>query len=85
MSLPPWKRDLRGQTCTISMMDLRKQPGEVLDAVFDGMVINIERNGRHVGTLVPPGYDPATTVVLSDGSIKGPPLLTQGRRDLLRN
>ena len=38
---------------TISMMDLRMQPGEVLDKVMYGQTIIIERNGRPLAMLVP--------------------------------
>lgn len=83
MPLP--KRNLRGQTCTVTMMELRAQPGEVLDAVRDGMLVRITRQGKHVATMMPPGYDPdAPTIIHPDGSFEGPPPLSFRRPELLR-
>lgn len=53
-------------------MELRQQPGDVMDRVMNGMTIRIEKNGKHVATLVPADADTDTTVIRSDGSIAGP-------------
>jgi hypothetical protein len=42
---------------TLSMMDLRSSPGEILDRVArDGDVFVIERNGQHKACLVPVSF-----------------------------
>ena len=74
MTIPT--RDYRGQTAAISMMELRAQPGEVMDLVARGMSIRIEKNGKHIATIVPADADGKTTEIMPDGSIKGPIPLT---------
>lgn len=73
MPLPP--KDFRGQTAKVSMMELRSQPGELIDRVSHGMTVTVEKNGRSVAILSPsdPNED---TVVRSDGSFSGPVPLT---------
>jgi antitoxin (DNA-binding transcriptional repressor) of toxin-antitoxin stability system len=78
MPLP--KRDYRGRTAKISMMELRSTPGEAIDCVAHGMKIEIEKNGVHVASLVSPDADGDTTIH-PDGSITGAIPLTF-RRDL---
>lgn len=70
MSLP--RKDFRGQEATVTMMELRSEPGEVIDRVMHGMTIRIEKSGKHVASLVPPSAVGDDTVVLPDGSICGP-------------
>jgi len=79
MSLPP--KDFRGLEATITMMELRSQPGEVIDRVLHGMKIHLEKNGKRVATIIPVGWDSPTTTIKPDGSIEGPIPLTY-RRDL---
>ena len=74
MSLP--RRDYRGRNASVSMMELRSQPGEVIDSVAHGMSIRVEKNGKHVATIVPPEADGDTTEIMPDGSIHGPMPLT---------
>jgi hypothetical protein len=74
MPLP--KKDFRGQTASITMMELRSQPGEVIDRVCHGMTVRIEKSGKHVASLVAPNADNDSTVIGEDGSICGPVPLT---------
>lgn len=78
MSLP--RRDYRGQTATISMMELRSAPGDVIDRVAHGMIVTVQKNGKDVAVLA--SSDPtADTAIHPDGSITGKIPLTF-RRDL---
>jgi prevent-host-death family protein len=73
MPLP--KKDFRGQSATVSMMELRAAPGDMIDRVSHGMTIHVEKNGKEVAVLAP--SDPSTdTVIGRDGSIVGPIPLT---------
>lgn len=82
MSLP--KIDLRGRNSTVSMMELRSKPGEVFDMVMRGLSIRVERNGKHVGTIVPPDAEGDTTIVYPNGKIEGPMPLTFRMPELIR-
>lgn len=67
---------------TVTMMDLRSQPGEVLRAVeVDGREITITKQGRPAAKLVPVGAADETTVIHPDGTFTGKPPITF-RRDL---
>lgn len=69
MSLP--KIDMRGKNATVSMMELRSKPGEVFQLVESGLSVRVERNGRHVGTIIPPDAEGESTIVHRDGRIEG--------------
>lgn len=73
-------KDYRGQEASVSMMELRSGPGDVIDRVSHGMTVHVEKSGRRVATLVPANCD-GDTVIHSDGCITGRIPVTF-RRDL---
>jgi prevent-host-death family protein len=73
MSLP--RKDYYGQECTVTMMELRKNPGDIIDRVTFGMKVHITKSGKLVATIIPP----ETTTILPDGSYTGAKPLTMGR------
>lgn len=79
MPLP--KRDYRGRKATISMMEFRSKPGEVIDCAAHGMSITVEKNGKPLAVLAPSDANSDSTVIRSDGAIEGQIPLTF-RRDL---
>jgi len=70
MPLP--KVDLTGQRATITMMELRANPGEVIDSVRHGLSIDIEKHGKRVAVLARSDASSDTTVIHRDGSVSGP-------------
>lgn len=68
MPLP--KKDFRGCVATVTMMEFRKQPGEVIDQVSHGMVVEVDKNGKHVASIVPAVLY-YKNVIHSDGRIEG--------------
>ena len=73
MALP--RKSFDGQVATITVMELRKAPGDAIDRATHGMTIHITKNGAHVATLGPPEI----TVIAPDGSYSGAKPLTKGR------
>lgn len=81
MSLP--RKTFAGQTATVTMMELRRQPGEVMDRVSHGMVVRVMKRSKHVATIVPASHDSgrlgSDCVVHPDGTIEGEVPLTLRR------
>jgi len=77
--LPIPTKNFRGRNATITMMEFRAQPGEVIDLVSHGMTIRVEKSGKHVATIVPPDYDSESTEITPDGKICGAVPLTYRR------
>jgi prevent-host-death family protein len=71
MTLP--RKDFTGQTATITVMELRAGPGDVIDRVANGMVVTITKNGKPVAVL-----SPCDTMVNPDGSYTGARPLMMG-------
>lgn len=74
MPLP--ERNYRGARASVTMMELRKLPGEVLDRVARGMTVDVTKNGKRIATMVPADAESDETVILSDGTILGATPLT---------
>ena len=75
MPLPT--RNYYGNKATITMMELRAHPGEVVDLVFCGLVVEITKQGRIVAVLSPPtSSGDEATVIHKNGNIVGPVPLT---------
>lgn len=71
MSLP--QLDFTGQVATVTVMELRAGPGDIIDRVARGLTVHITKHGRHVATL-----SAAPTVIHPDGSWSGAKPLTMG-------
>jgi antitoxin (DNA-binding transcriptional repressor) of toxin-antitoxin stability system len=74
--MPIPKVDFRGRRVTVSMMELRSKPGEVIDSVRNGLVVDIEKNGKIVAVLSRSAQDTETTIIHPDGSMSGQMPLT---------
>jgi len=71
--------NFRGQEAKISMMELRANPGELIERVRHGLKVTIWKAGKPVAMLVPIPYAHEETVVHRDGTIEGDIPLTFGR------
>lgn len=83
MGMP--RKSYLGQMFTLTMMELRALPGEVIDRVRYGAVARIFKNGRHVASIVPPNQESETTIVHPDGSFEGRIPVTYRRPELLND
>ena len=62
---------MRGKNATVSMMELRSRPGEVFSLVEKGLSVRVEKNGKHIGTIIPPDAEGDETVINRNGKIEG--------------
>jgi antitoxin (DNA-binding transcriptional repressor) of toxin-antitoxin stability system len=76
--VPLPKIDLSGRRASVTMMELRANPGQVIDSVAHGLTLDIEKNGKKVAVLArsDSGSD---TVIHRDGTISGAIPLTYRR------
>jgi antitoxin (DNA-binding transcriptional repressor) of toxin-antitoxin stability system len=66
------KIDMRGKDAMVTMMELRSKPGEVFQLVERGLHVHVDKNGKHIATIVPPNEESdETTVIHSNGRIEG--------------
>ena len=79
MALP--KKDFSHLEASITMMELRQAPGDVLDRVAHGMTVYVTKNDKLVACIVPPSRmtDSDSCVVRPDGTIEGIPPVTLHR------
>jgi len=69
--MPIPKLSFKGETATVTMMELRSYPGEILDRVSRGLTVRITKSGRWIATMLAPSLavvDDAPIVVRPDGT-----------------
>lgn len=69
--MPIPKLSFVGETVTVTMMELRSNPGEILDRVSRGLTVRVTKQGKWVATMQAPalaaGADD-TIIVRRDGT-----------------
>lgn len=67
--MPIPKLDFTDEVATVTMMELRRQPGEVMDRVARGLTVYVTKSGRAVAKMVPFTHrEDETIIVRPDGS-----------------
>lgn len=69
MSIP--KLSFIGEIATVTMMELRSNPGEILDRVSRGLTVRVTKQGKWIATLQPPSQasrNDDTIIVRRDGT-----------------
>ena len=68
--MPISKLSFVGEVATITMMELRANPGEIMDRVNRGLTVYITKSGRAVAKLTPFASDHSdeTIIVRPDGT-----------------
>lgn len=77
MPMPP--KNYHGQEATVSMMELRRSPGDIVDRVSCGMTVHLEKNGIQIATIIPQWnkiVDCDVCIIQHNGSISGKPPVT---------
>jgi antitoxin (DNA-binding transcriptional repressor) of toxin-antitoxin stability system len=79
--MPIPKLSFVGEVATVTMMELRSNPGEILDRVSRGLEVHVTKQGKWVATMKAPSLADSegtddTIVIKPDGTIEG------GRRPL---
>jgi antitoxin (DNA-binding transcriptional repressor) of toxin-antitoxin stability system len=73
--MPIPKLNFEGETATITMMELRSNPGEILDRVSRGLSVLVTKQGKWIATMRAPSLsdpeDDSPIVVRPDGTIEG--------------
>ena len=69
--MPIPKLSFVGETATVTMMELRSNPGEILDRVSRGLTVRVTKQGKWVATMRAPSLavsDDDTIIVRRDGT-----------------
>lgn len=53
MDMPVPKRQASGEECTITMTELRAQPGEIFNFVEAGGIVHVTLQGRKIASITP--------------------------------
>lgn len=70
--MPIPKLDFTDEVATVTMMELRQQPGEIMDRVARGLTVYVTKSGRAVAKLLPFSHtEDETIIVRPDGSTEG--------------
>ena len=59
--------DFTGEVYTVTMMELRQEPGEVIDRVSRGATVKVTKAGKLVAVIKPPASEKPLTFGLNLG------------------